>query len=62
MSSLFLFSSAKYAFHVLLSFGMLCSFVVRKLQAHTAVSMKEITLNSLGTVVIACCRASGCGS
>jgi hypothetical protein len=43
MSRLFLFSSAKYAFHVVLTFGMLCFFVARKLQAHTAVSIKEIT-------------------
>jgi len=61
MSRMFLFSSAKYAFHVILPFVMLCFFVACKLQAHTVLSIKEITLKSVGTVVITCCSASGCG-
>jgi hypothetical protein len=62
MSRMFISSSAKYAFYVVLTFGMLCFFVARKLQAHIAMSIKEITLKSLGTVVITCCSASECGS
>lgn len=62
MSRMFISSSAKYAFYVVLTFGMLCFFfVARKLQAHIAVSIKEITLKSLGTVVITYCSASECG-
>jgi len=40
---------------------MLSFFVARKLQARTVVSIKEITPKFLGTVVITCCSASGCG-